>query len=890
VDSAFYSSDHYISNGSPGPQWDYVSKEWIMVNERVAEHDTHLLDCQAEVSKFNVTVNKTSKEESSQILSFKDQNAAYTYEVGSMPDPTFGAADMDDVSLGDFFSRPIKIVSYQWTNSTNFYQDFDPWNLYFTNPRVSNRISNFYLMRCKLHLKFMINGNGFYYGRLLANYKPLDFNDDFTVDRALITQDNVAASQRPHVYLDPTTSAGGDMILPFVWDYNACRLPLGDFSRLGAVSIRTLTDLKHANGASDPITISVFAWAEDMHLSTPTVQDSLGLTPQMEETILDPQADEYGTGPISRPASIVANWMGKLRDAPVIGMYARATELAASAVSGVAQIFGYSRPAVLDDIVPYRPTYVGNLANTNIPDSTTKLALDCKQEVTIDPRTMGLGATDEMTICSISTRESYLTSFTWGVAAIPETSIWVSQVTPMLWAENTNLGNTELHLPACAFATLPFKHWRGSMRFRFQVVSSNFHKGRLAIMYDPASASSFQYEYNTNYTRVIDIAEEKDFTVEIGWGSSYPYLECQIPGATGVTLPYSNALLAPVLDNFCNGYLSVRVLNELTVPNSTVDNDVQINVFVSTGDDFEVFNPTDEGLRAMTYFPDPTLEGQGEITFLDPQASVEEVTDLDNAPEASKPMQENNNEEMAATLDLRDGMSSICFGERIVSMRQCLKRYQLSTAYSLSGSRSLFKRVINDFFGYRGYSPTGIHSTSTADPYNYYFTDLLHYLTPAYVARRGAIRKKFLYNGQGQSSGGTRVETDQMYMSVTRVPTDQSYQEGYVSQPTTTTIESAPYDLIQNESPSWPGSHVTIVNVNPALEVEFPYQQNRRFLFARSNITSDTDGQGMEVTANVFNVSGYVSIREYTSVGEDFQLSFFMGAPIMYYQLANPIP
>jgi hypothetical protein len=428
------------------------------------------------------------------------------------------------------------------------------------------------------------------------------------------------------------------------------------------------------------------------------------------------------------------------------------------------------------------------------------------------------------------------------------------------------------------------------MRFRFQVVSSNFHKGRLAIMYDPASASSFQYEYNTNYTRVIDIAEEKDFTVEIGWGSSYPYLECQIPGATGVTLPYSNALLAPVLDNFCNGYLSVRVLNELTVPNSTVDNDVQINVFVSTGDDFEVFNPTDEGLRAMTYFPDPTLEGQGEITFLDPQASVEEVTDLDNAPEASKPMQENNNEEMAATLDLRDGMSSICFGERIVSMRQCLKRYQLSTAYSLSGSRSLFKRVINDFFGYRGYSPTGIHSTSTADPYNYYFTDLLHYLTPAYVARRGAIRKKFLYNGQGQSSGGTRVETDQMYMSVTRVPTDQSYQEGYVSQPTTTTIESAPYDLIQNESPSWPGSHVTIVNVNPALEVEFPYQQNRRFLFARSNITSDTDGQGMEVTANVFNVSGYVSIREYTSVGEDFQLSFFMGAPIMYYQLANPIP
>jgi hypothetical protein len=837
-------------------------------------------------------VNKTSKEESSQILAFKDQNAAYTYEVGSMPDPTFGAADMNDVDFGDFFARPIKIASYQWSNSTNFYQDFDPWNLYFTNPRVSNRISNFYLMRCKLHLKFMINGNGFYYGRLLANYKPLDFNDDFTVDRALITQDNVAASQRPHVYLDPTTSAGGDMILPFVWDYNALRLPIGDFSRMGAVSIRTLNELKHANGASDPITISVFAWAEDMHLSTPTVSDVSGLSPQMEETILDPQADEYGTGPISRPASIVANWMGKLRDAPIIGMYARATELAASAVSGVAQIFGYSRPAVLDDIVPYRPTYVGNLANTNIPDSTTKLSLDCKQEVTIDPRTMGLGATDEMTICSISTRESYLTSFTWGTAAIPETSIWVSQVTPMLWAENTNLGNTELHFPACAFATLPFKHWRGSMRFRFQVVSSNFHKGRLAIMYDPASASSFTYEYNTNYTRVIDIAEEKDFTVEIGWGSSYPYLEFQVPGASGTDFPYSNALLTPVLDNFCNGYLSVRVLNELTVPNSTVNNDVQVNVFVSTGDDFEVFNPTDEGLRAMTYFPDPTLEAQGEVIVLDPQSSVEEVTDLDNAPEASKPMQETNNENLASTLNIMDGTSAICFGEKIVSFRQCLKRYQLSTYFSIPvGRRTFYSRVINDFFGYRGYSPTGIHSTSTADPYNYYYGDLLHYLTPAFVARRGAIRKKFVYQGLNTGNGTTLIQGVFGALTATRVPTDQTYQETTATTPVTSSPEDAPYFMLTNQPNAWPGTHATPVANNPVVEVELPYQQNRRFLFARDNVTSDTDGQGVEVNVMTSTaVEAFSSVAEYTSVGEDFQLSFYIGPPILYYQLADPIP
>lgn len=857
--------------------------------------DSEPLDCQMDTSKFNVTINKTPTTEKEQILSFKDQNASYTYAVDSAPDPTYGIADMGDDHLESFFSRPLNIASFEWAPTLSFYEEINPWSLYFENPRVINRINNFYMMRAKLHVKILINGNGFYFGKLLANYRPLHLSDDLTLDRGLVPVDNIAASQRPHVYIDPTDSTGGDLILPFVYPYNGLSIPLAAWREMGRLSIRELTPLKHSNGATTPITITVFAWAEDVSLSVPTNADSTALSNQCTYELLDPQADEYGTGPISRPAAITANWMGKLRNAPVIGMYARATELAASAVSGIAQIFGYSRPAVLNDIVPYRPTYVGNMANTNMPDSTTKLSLDAKQEITIDPRTMGLSGVDEMTIASIAGRESYLTSFTWTVDTAPRFApgsfLWGSHVSPVLWAEHINGTNREFHFPACAFAALPFKHWRGTMNFRFQIVASSFHKGRLQISYDPFNRIGSQWELNTNYSRIVDIAEEKDFTVSIGWGSLHPYCEHLEPNGTVlVQPPYGpNTTDVPSVNpvNQTNGFIGVKIINSLAVPDSLVDNDVTINVFVSMGDDFEVFNPSAQSLQPWTIFPSEQLDTQSEL--LDCQS---EMLD-ESVAEPSAPMNQQVDESMLASIDLTDGMSSICFGEKIVSFRQCMKRYGYSTAYGLTDTGLLiYKRTCNDFFGYRGYDPQGIHSTAALQPYNYYKTDVLHYLTPAYTCRRGALRKKIQAVNIGNFALSSIVIEDSI-MRVTRTPQDDTF-----------TIEQIPIDLSVSSSSgltythtanltnTWAGTHVTCTKGNPVLEVEFPYQQDKRFLFGKqTDFSQDLGNQGYLFEAIGRNDANTSTVwHEYTSIGEDYQLAFFTGAPVMYYALTDPLP
>eukprot|EP01084_Bolivina_argentea_P113537 202308_1 len=118
----------------------------------------------------------------------------------------------------------------------------------------------------------------------------------------------------------------------------------------------------------------------------------IGLASQGLEEEWESQADEYApNGIISSTSTTVARVAGLLTSAPSIGPYALATQMAASTVSNIARLFGYSRPPVLTDINSYKQMNLGNLANTNVSDAVMKLSLDAKQELSVDPRIMGLG-------------------------------------------------------------------------------------------------------------------------------------------------------------------------------------------------------------------------------------------------------------------------------------------------------------------------------------------------------------------------------------------------------------------------------------------------------------------------------------------------------------------
>jgi hypothetical protein len=538
------------------------------------------------------------------------------------------------------------------------------------------------------------------------------------------------------------------------------------------------------------------------------------------------------------------------------------------------------------------------MANSNMPDSVTKLTFDPKQELTVDTRTFGLDGTDEMAITSISTRESFLTAFDWQVADTSETLLWNAQVNPCIWNQNTIGGKTEYHMPACCFVALPFRHWRGTMKYRFQIVASAFHKGRLKVTYDPSYPLT--NEYNTNYTRVIDLAQERDFTVEIGWGQEYGYLQ-HYGMINGSGNKWSSSPIGFDQGILSNGIVSVYVVNELTVPNSIEDNDIQVNVFVSTGDDFEVANPTDEYVKELSWFvpqsgeyiPDDSLFSAQSGEYSPQAGDLGDSPDGDNTLLESAPMNQVTEESMAAPLDSTDHTSCVYFGDPIVSLRQILKRYAYSRSHvpdADSTGMRMFRWLISNFPLYRGYAPGAVDTDISGNDYNYVKNTMINYYTPAFVCWRGGLRWKYLMT----SDDSTAVD---LFMAFREPSPALGYSQGTIvlDDNTLTTKSERVFNWQRAiNTNGFPGMHVTTADQNPVLELELPYYNNRRFAYAKQANVADlnpgSDTLMHWVNARFDNTApSYTTVHGFVSTAEDFTLGFYTGPPVAYYQVRpNP--
>lgn len=849
-----------------------VEGDWVSV-PRVSGSGKRKFTAQSGTTN-DASIMKMNGETVYENIKFSDQHDPYLYDVEGSTDPTRKTMDADDATLEHFFSRPIKIIEERWDTGSNLFTRFDPWSLYLENPRVINRISNYSLLRASLRIKIIINGNGFQYGRAIASYLPYASFDSLSSNSLLVREDIVQASQQPHVYLDPTTSTGGEMKLPFFHHKNNLEVTRSEWATLGEMTIRSINQLKHANGAVDQATVSVFAWIEDVSMNVLTSVDPNTISPQSGvETEID---EANAKGVISGPATAVAKVAGALKVIPEIAPFAVATEAGATAVAKMAKSFGYCSPPVTKDPEPYKPMSHSHLATTTTPDQLQKLSLDDKQELSIDPRIAGLGGMDPLNIREIAKRESYLTTFSWNVGTTPETLLWNSRVTPVTWAESVGI-NTAMHFPACAMASLPFRYWTGKMKFRFQIVCSAFHKGRLKIVYDPNFLAS--NEYNTNYLQIVDIADKTDFTIEIGNGQSTNILDHARPGLESVTTIYSTTPYASRGPG--NGVVGVYVVNELTTPSSVANNDIEVNVFVSAGDDFEVFVPDDHFQKFV----------------FKPQSGAEIVPDSMNTMEPSAP-QQSESENLGPGNTNHDLLGRVYVGESISSFRSVLKRYNLHSNLVFlpnnnprvaSGRRSMFPFLRGDVLG-------AVHRTDTGARYNYCNTVMLHWVTMAFSGWRGSIRWKILPRGPFNAN-----RRPQLYVSRAPLGNDEYQQELSANVGLITEDQAAETVVVDNSNLNLPsrfkppsgvnGACFTTGWVNPNLEFELPYYSPFRFTPGKTE--SYTGVAAFEEPWDYrFFITGNsdTALDAWCSAGEDFQTFFFTGLPRIYYEANPPVP
>jgi len=843
-----------------------------LLNEQ--ESDDSKFEQQSGIEALNV--GGVSNNTWHQTTQFADGTPGSEYVVESTLGASTISGDAEELTLSQFFARPVLISSFEWTyDSAAFGIDINPWALYFSQPQVANRITNFARLRATLKIKILVTGNGFYYGRLMASYSPLPFTDELTLSRPVFEADMVEASQRPHIFIDPSTSEGGEMELPFFWPREALSIPGSEWDQLGFLQFYDMAVLKHAGGSTAPVTVSVFAWSDNVELSIPTTKNTSSLLPQSGTMKKSGADDEYGKSIISKPASVLSNIAGRLVSAPVIGPYARATQIASGSIASLATLFGYSRPNSISNIPKNQLCYHMNYANTDAESLAYKLSLDIKQEVTVDTRVMGLAGHDEMSIKNIATRMTFLTNFDWLVNKQAGDVLFRSCVHPGMYNIIATEALTEYHLTAMANMQELFTFWRGTIKFRFQIVASAFHRGRLRITWDPlyAGASS---PYNIAYNYVVDIAEERDFVIEVGWGSTagmlrtYPISEQPRPYSFGTFSEPTDSPPPGWNSAWSNGALRVDVLNPLTLPSDVVA-DISINVFVCAGDDIEFAAPTSSELRAFTP--------------LRPQSGTEAISPDHNVqPEDNTPLKSDTVAVFATPPGDMERALQTYSGEVIVSLRTLLKRISMQSFYQAKAFNTVgmhrTSMTLPTYPALPGYDPYATTTSAAGDLYTYTNLIPLQWVMLSFMGYRGSIRVAALRSG---SNNGAHF--------LGRVDPDSG---GFRN--TGNTLATTPANLALNYTISTSKQCAGTAGNNPAtgivLEAEIPWQYNFRFLpCKRKDQLNPTPGPFQYHTYDFYGLNSAAAsgVSFGYSTGEDFQLGFYVGLPVMFLRV-DPTP
>lgn len=773
-----------------------------------------------------------------------------------------------------FFARPVRITTIQWNESdvkgTNL-SLFNPWSLWANNTYVKPKLNNYSWFRGDLKIRVQMTASQFYYGMVKMCYRPLPSYKGSTVANGVGNQKLIQYSQQPHLDLVVADADSWTFTAPFIYPANWVNIQnAASIANLGEIRTYIYSALQSANGVTGTgITITVYAWVENIQLSGASV----GFAMQSAE-------DEYGQGPVSGVASWVANAATYLEDIPVLGPFATATRIGAGAISTIASLFGFTNVPVISDTSPYRPEAFPKMATSEIGFPLEKLTLDPKNELSVDPRIIGLNSgVDEMSLAYLAGRETYLTAATWSTTNLVDDTLFYSLVYPNIYDTDDTL--RAVYLTPMAWVARAFKDWRGSIIFRFQIVASKYHKGKLRISFDPSgyaaqNIGNTTLTANVVHTAIIDIGETMNVEFEVPYQQALQFLTGDRQVTTGGK--EWNVNTTPLFHyngDYHNGLITLRVLNPLTAPVASSSVDVQ--VYVRAGSDIEFANPA-------------PLDETGNLAIFAPQSEELSMnTEADHV-------------ELATTGQTADHQYLVHYGENIRSLRTLLHRYELSSMEMIAPSST----AVDQFCQFRKYfykmpRAPGYQATSDVTAKNqagtldvgYNFVNMtnLSWFSNAFLAYRGSINWTFDVASSGNSIQHLKVirdNTGSIASSLTASNVDVS----------TLSRKAGLNRACRNSGAA--AQAVTDQRTNAGLNVVCPNMSRYKFQLsipANANLGSATDGSDLDAFVLIgdfpFPTSATTSnvvISTYNATGVDFGFYFFVNVPAIYNYVTVPLP
>nr|WPV63210.1 MAG: capsid protein [Wufeng shrew dicistrovirus 13] len=639
--------------------------------------------------------------------------------------------DSDHSSIYKWLARPQIVNSIDWSSTTAALSNHAvssttlplsplasitfPIDLINSSLALRRKLENFAFFRANVRVRVVVNASPFQSGRLWCAYTPY-----FDTDSIMLYETLSGLTGFPGIEIDVASGSVGEFTIPYCSPYAYFDLirGLGTFGELRIYPLSALS-----TGTAE---VKVFAWFENPELSVAApISISSALSSGTADitslmlygglfSFLSGQLQKHGesevqstSGVVSSVTAAVGKAAGALGEVPVVGTFLKPVGWVANIASRVASTFGWSVPNSVKSLEPI--VNLPGFGASHVEGLDFGVSLSAFQNNSIVPTEYAFGTSDdEMDLSYATRRPSVYAKYRWAVADGWPEIIGAFPVTPFPFRFGC------VNPPLLSYVTSFFSFWRGSLKYRVAVTKTGFHSGRLRIAFSPSSGA-LNPSASDSYNFVLDLRETSEITF---------------------TIPFVfPAMYAPVIEDI--GRLEISVLNSLRAPDNVAQT-VDVFVWISGGDDFELAAPTSPGMIA---------------SFVDPETRLPPVSeaDEDEIPHAQMLQYVSDDLAMQSTSDDMSLMplsppvelSPFCIGERIHSLRQLSRRFSVTNGYSFVEGESLNEKLYRSFT----HEIVSVVSTTTSYPIasldsHTIATNILQRLSMIYRFNMGSIRYK----------------------------------------------------------------------------------------------------------------------------------------------------
>jgi hypothetical protein len=739
-----------------------------------------------------------------------------------------------DSDIQNFLAKPFLIKQGIWHTSDTFatgplYNGSIAaalnGNTYWTN-----KLQGYMLMRAKAVIRLVINANPFQQGKLIMAVLPLASN--FTTDTGFATRRvNTLQGfrQLPCVEIDCRDTVA-ILEIPYIAPNNWYNLKT-QYYDWGTIYLQILSVLALTATTDTTVDYAIYLHFEDLELGAPMV-------PQMAKpkfkakNLSEAEAEGYSKTTVSGVLKSVSTAATALADVPIISSIAGPAAWVTGVMSNVAAAFGWSKPISEEGPMIVSRQFNRYMACSDGVDTSYPLAISASNKLEPSDQTSLYGV-DEMSAKFLYNVSTFWQNFSWSGSvpsgdAVP--SLLLSQnISPSLFY-GTGTFISGVHTvtfnqgPPLYYLSPLFELWRGSVEITIKFAKTQYHSGRLQITWTPSGGAGSTVPTRASgmlaLREIVDIRTQSEITLTLPYMCDSNYIPTSQP----------------------SGRLDILILNELRAPDS-VANAIDCLVYVRGGPDFEFAVPCQ-----TTVWP------------YSPQMDSTSLTQLISKPIANSSV---------PTEDCQQAAESV--GEKWLSIKQFLMRY--TPFYSDIARSSVL--TVNPYF-------LSIPSLTSAGQMKQgdIMGGPINWFAFMYLYQRGSMNLGM--SSYTVAGGGTPY-----YFANT--PDSPTTPVDCFGTTFNSLLSAAGPALVTFTNQQYPaGGFLVTDGGNGLATVKVPYYCAQKASVIVNNglstvwLDTNTPTSAPLSRLSIFSYQTFTNTYLFRAAGDDYQLSYFLGAPPIY--------